>query len=205
MSLEAILEAIREPGQLEVQAIQARAEEEAAQILVQAQADAEQIRRTERAATAGKASRERARILHQAQMRAQQLVGDARAAAIDAALAEAARRLAALRSQPIYATVIKGLVEEALETVRACLADGEPIYLEADPRDEKLLEMLVRQYGPNVTLCYTLNCWGGVIAKDESERIVAINTLEERLQRAAPSMRGVLSAQLERGLAGQGG
>lgn len=199
MSLQAILDAIREPGQLEAGAIQAQAEQEAAQILAQAQTDANQIRDGERAAATAKAARESARIIHQAQMKQRQLVGDARAAIIDAALADASQHFAEMRSQPVYATVLKGLLEESLATVRESLTDGDQIYVEADPRDEQLLNLLVRQHGPNITVCYILNCWGGIIARDESERIVAINTLEERLQRAEMSLRRSLSAMIEDG------
>jgi len=42
-----------------------------------------------------------------------------------------------------------------------------------------------------------LDCWGGLVAKSEDGRIVVINTLEERLERATPFLRRYLAAFFE--------
>jgi vacuolar-type H+-ATPase subunit E/Vma4 len=42
-----------------------------------------------------------------------------------------------------------------------------------------------------------LNCWGGLTAKSEDGRVVVINTLESRLERATAFLRRHLAALFE--------
>jgi vacuolar-type H+-ATPase subunit E/Vma4 len=69
--------------------------------------------------------------------------------------------------------------------------------LEADPRDRQLLDTLLSRMGLCLPISYTLNCWGGLIAASEDGRVVVINTVEARLERATPYLRGYLATLFE--------
>jgi V/A-type H+/Na+-transporting ATPase subunit E len=194
VSLEAILDAIRASGAVAVAEIQQQARDEAGTILAEARTEAEKVRRAACTRTALPAQRERARIIHRARLLHLRTVGDAREAAIDAALGQARRCLAAGRSDPRYPAVLRRLTEEALAELEGSLEDVARARLEADPRDEALLARLLGEQDLSVHVNYELDCWGGLIARSEDGRIVVINTLESRLERATPFLRRYLAA-----------
>jgi vacuolar-type H+-ATPase subunit E/Vma4 len=51
--------------------------------------------------------------------------------------------------------------------------------------------------GLTLPINYNLDCWGGLIAQSEDGRVVVINTLETRLERAIPYLRRYLAALYE--------
>ena len=69
--------------------------------------------------------------------------------------------------------------------------------LEASPDDRVLLEGLLHSLELYLPVSHPLNCWGGLVAKSEDGRIVVINTLEARLERAVPYLRRYLAAFFE--------
>jgi vacuolar-type H+-ATPase subunit E/Vma4 len=196
MSLQVILEAIREPGEAELRQIKAGAEAQAAAILAKAEIEAGQIHRATCEKVMRRAAAEHARLIYQAQAKALQRIGDARAAAMDAALDEVARRLKDLRADPGYADVLRHLIEEALSALQSSLQETDRIILEADPRDAALIP----EFDSKVDVHYTLNCWGGVVARDQGRQVAVMNTLETRLNRASPALYRDLGAMLESSL-----
>ena len=64
-------------------------------------------------------------------------------------------------------------------------------------RDKELLEHVLGEMGLNLSVEYSLNCWGGLIAKSSDSRVVIINTLEARFNRALPFLRRHLAASFE--------
>jgi vacuolar-type H+-ATPase subunit E/Vma4 len=88
-------------------------------------------------------------------------------------------------------------MQEALEEVKASLDSSGPIHLEVDPRDQVLMAGFILNLDLALTVSYDLECWGGLVAKSEDGRVVLINTLESRLERAAPYLRHVLAALFE--------
>jgi vacuolar-type H+-ATPase subunit E/Vma4 len=83
-------------------------------------------------------------------------------------------------------------------------ADGARPCLEVDPRDEPLLGCILSDLGLEVVVTANLTCWGGVVARSGGSRIVATNTLEARLERAAPFLRRDLAAFFDRAPAEDG-
>jgi vacuolar-type H+-ATPase subunit E/Vma4 len=57
-----------------------------------------------------------------------------------------------------------------------------------------LLEGLLLDLWLELPISYELNCWGGLIVKSEDGRVVVINSLETRLERAIPFLGHYLSA-----------
>lgn len=199
MSLDAILEAINASGQAQITEIAAQAERQVANILANARQEAQPLSDAAYHAALEPAAKERARIIHQARLEALHLTGETREALTDAALERTRGRLASLRSDASYAQVLKQLTQQALAELPRPETGHSLTYprLEADPRDEVLLESILDEIGLDLPVRYTLHCWGGVVAKSEDERVVVINTLEARLERATPYLRRYLAASFE--------
>jgi len=202
MGLHAILEAIRSAGTLKVGEIESRAYAQAHEILINAQLEAERLKEQACEKILGPASHERARLIHRARLEAMQIVGEARKEMVDAALEQVRGWLANLRTDACYPDVLRQLLLEALAELRDVEQEkttqpyGE-ICLEADPNDQAMLEKLLQTLGLGLPVNYSLHCWGGVVAKGEKGRIVVINTLEARLERAIPYLRIYLAAFFE--------
>lgn len=200
MSLHAILQAIRDSGEARVQEIESRAYAQAREIMANARLEAEAIRERSCAETVEPAIRERSRLLQRARLEALQTVGKAREALVDAALKQCRGRLAGTRGDAIYPEVLRKLIQETLtelEYSQIATSSGGPACLQADSRDQKVLEMLIDELGLNLPVSYDLECWGGLIARTEDDRIAVINILEARLERATPYLRRFLAALFE--------
>jgi V/A-type H+/Na+-transporting ATPase subunit E len=200
MSLHAILQAIRDSGEARVCEIESRACAQAQEVLADARTVAESIREKAFADTVDPANRERARLIHRARLEALQTLGEAREALVDSALEQCRGRLAGIRREPYYTEVLRCLIRETLDELwrsEGELSSGRTTCLEADPRDQKILEMLLDQMDLHLPVSYVLECWGGLIAKREDGRISVINTLEARLERATPYLRRFLAAVFE--------
>ena len=192
MSLEAILEAIRYEGKIQVRQIEAQAEEETSSILAKAQAEAAHLREAIRHETAEKVAGERTRILNQARFKGLCLVGAAREELVEEVLVEVARRLAAARAHPDYLQVLIRLLVEALE----CFLEKGAL-IEADERDRHLLEEVILELKLDYSVEYRISCWGGVILRSRDGRVAAVNTLESRLERARPLLQQRLRVLIE--------
>lgn len=197
MSLIAILEAIRLSGEAAVEEIETRASEQASELLAKAQLEAQQIEEDVCAKEVMPAFRERARIIHRARLEGLRITGNVREALIDAALSQARGRLSSLRSSTIYPAVLRRLTQETLAELEGSLEEVRLCRLEADPRDQKLLENVLDDIGLNLPVSYTRDCWGGLIGQSQDGRVVVINTLESRLERATPFLRRYLAALFE--------
>jgi V/A-type H+/Na+-transporting ATPase subunit E len=199
MSLAAILEAICASGQAEISEIEGEAERQAAEILRKGRQEAQQRYESAYQAALEPAARERARILHQARLEALRLTGEIREALTDSALEQTRGHLARLRTDPAYPQVLKQLTQQALSELSGSETSHTLTFprLEADPRDEALLESILDEIGLDLPVSYNLHCWGGIVAKSEDERVVVINTLEARLERATPYLRRYLAASFE--------
>jgi V/A-type H+/Na+-transporting ATPase subunit E len=153
---------------------------------------------------------EHARRLHQAKLEALQIIGQARNRLVEEALAETRRRLIARRAGPNYPLVLRLLVVEAIRALGLHLSpvdnytngkgdsDQGPPVLEADPRDEALLRRILNDLSLNWPITPSLDCWGGVVARSGDGRVVVMNTLEARLERAVPFLRRDLAALFEK-------
>lgn len=194
MSLQAILEKIHAAGEAQIKDIERENQAQVGEVLARARMEAHQIEEDARAASSAPAARERARIIHHARLEALRMVGNVREELVDAALTQTRERLATIRANPSYVDVLRQLTREALTELTAPGREENAV-LVADPRDRTLLEDILADLDLHVS--YDLTCWGGLIAKSKDGRVVAINTLEARLERAIPFLRGYLAALFE--------
>ena len=196
MSLQAILDRIEAAGEEQTKTIERETQAQIGEILARAHMEAEQIEKVACAASRAPAARERARILHHARLEALRLVGNVREEMVDSALSQTREQLANIRTTPLYADVLHQLTIEAL-TELAAPKRNENVELVADPRDQTVLKNILPKLDLDLHVSYDLTSWGGLIAKSGDERVVAINTLETRLERATPFLRGHLASLFE--------
>lgn len=197
MSLHNILEAIYAEGNSQVHEIEARAFTQCSEIIADAHLESEKIKAEVRAKTIAPAYKERARIIQKARLEALQIIGDAREELVDTALSHVHEQLASIRTDNAYPMILRKLLQESLTELKGSLTNKGKIKLEADPRDKVVLKDILNDLNLDFSICYTLDCWGGVIAKSEDDCIVVINTLETRLERATPYLRCYLAALFE--------
>jgi vacuolar-type H+-ATPase subunit E/Vma4 len=197
MSLYAILESIRASGDSQVRKIEAQAYIQCNEILANARLEAEQVKIDAHKKAVAPAFKERARMIQRARLEALQILGDVREEFVKAALSQIHTQLANTRTGNSYPQILHRLVEEALAELDGSLTAPRNVQLEADPRDREVLESVLHDLGLELSVRYELNCWGGLNARSQDGRIVAINTLEARLERATPYLRRYLSALFE--------
>jgi len=196
MSLQAILDKIHAAGDAQVKEIERETQAQVGEILAHARMEADQIEEEARAASSAPAARERARIIHHARLEALRLVGHVREELVDDSLTQTRERLAAIRAKPSYVDVLRQLTLEAFSELTAPEREEKAV-LVADSRDRTILENILAKMGLDLLVDYELTSWGGLIAKSEDGQVIAINTLETRLERATTFLRGYLAALFE--------
>ena len=187
MSLQSILSRIRASGEAQISEIEKNTRSRMNAVLAQTQMETHQVEENAREAASTPAIAERARILHRARLESLRIIGNVRKELVDIAIARTGERLSAMRMDPSYPDVFRMLLHEALAEQASSGADQ--VRLVADPRDRELLENMLSEPGLNPSVSYELNCWGGLIAKSIDGRVVVINTLESRLERATEFIR----------------
>ena len=197
MSLQVILDSIRAAGEAQLRDLDLRKSAEIREILADSDLQAQEIQEEARETAALPAGRERARIIHRARLDGLHNLGNVREALIDTTLDQTRGRLANLRADSAYPQVLRQLAEEALAEVSGSLEEAAKACLDADPRDQELVVKILTDLGLTLPINYNLDCWGGLIAQSEDGRVVVINTLETRLERAIPYLRRYLAALYE--------
>lgn len=198
MSLLAIKEAIRKSGEAQISEIENSTDLQIQEIMRRARIDVEKIIEEAEVLAVSPAFGERAKTIHHARLRALHKIGNERESLVDAAIDQTRGRLAGVRSDPVYPEVMRRLTRQAIFELQESLEEPWDCELEADPRDQELLESILSDEGFSVRVQYTLKVWGGLIAKSRDNRVVVINTLEARLERASPFLRRYLAAFFER-------
>ena len=197
MSLHHILEAIEVEGDTQVYEIEAQTFTQCSEIIAEAHLVSEKIKAEVRAKEIAPAYKERARIIQKARLKALQIIGDAREELVDTALGQVHEQLASIRTDNAYPIILRKLLQESLTELSNSLSNNDIIKLEADARDRGVLKNILTDLKLDFSVRYTLDCWGGVVAKSEDDCIVVINTLETRLERATPYLRCYLAALFE--------
>jgi vacuolar-type H+-ATPase subunit E/Vma4 len=199
MSLDKILQALEAAAAAEIAEIEQTAEAEVSRIRTEAEAQALIARQRHKEMIVAPLQAERARILNRAKLEAQQTVMGVREELIRAALEAAAARLAVPPEGDAYARVLERLTREAV----AALNQNNGLCLRVERRDRPLLTRIVGQWGLQATLeegttsdGAAWDCPGGVVAISADGRISVVNTIGARLQRVATLYRSEVAAML---------
>lgn len=189
MPLENILQALEAEADSQLAEIEQRAGDEIERIHTEAQAQATAVRQKHLARVQSPLQAEQARILNQAKLEALRVVMGARETLIASALEAAARRLETQRTTPSYATWLRRLAQEATDTLGP---PGSQLCLRVQDRDVELMRRLVHDMGLSATVEGGLEsedtpwgCLGGLVATTPDARVSLVNTLDARLGRVA--------------------
>lgn len=195
MSLEAILEEIRARGDTDLLDIEKHTETRVDQIFGQARKEAADIKREVCEDIIVPARDEGSRIINEAQLQALRIRDEGRQAAIDETWERVRARLADLRDGDAYTDLMRALLGDAINEIRITVGEDEEVLLQADARDEAVVNEILAGYDQEVSASYDLEVWGGLVVRSQDGRVTVRNTLSSRLERAWPSLRRYLAAK----------
>lgn len=197
MSLDVILQAITLEGDELVRQVNLEASTEVDELLANARCEAKEIHKKFYNATIAPVAAERSRIIQHARLEALQIKGNQRESLIDLALEQVRNQLASIRAEMRYAQILKKLLREAFDELEETSELKDTTRLEIDRRDRVFVEKILSEMNFSPAIRETLECWGGVVASSADRKIVVINTVEARLERALPYLRRYLAALFE--------
>ena len=193
MSLQHILKAIADDAEQQVRAILEEAQTRRETRLSEARRQADALRAQILAKAEAEAEQERARLLHRARLARMRKLVAVQETAFQAALQQARALLAQTRARDDYPAIFAALLREALATHEP----GAIIHV-AD-EDLALARGVLAELGRDAPLAGGLTTWGGVEVHCPDDRIITLNTLESRLERAEPDLRPLLASLLKIG------
>jgi V/A-type H+-transporting ATPase subunit E len=177
MSLDTVVEDIRDEARARAEEIEAEADEEAEAILAEAEADAERIRNEREAAVESTIEQEREQRLSSAKLEAKQerlearrdVLGEVREG-VEAAIAD----LDDDSREELTDELLSGAVEEFSD-------DAElDVFGRAD--DEDLIESLLEESDRDGSYAGEVDVLGGVVVESEGSRIRVNNTFDSILE-----------------------
>ncbi|MFC7026491.1 V-type ATP synthase subunit E [Halomicroarcula sp. GCM10025324] len=175
MSLETVVEDIRDEARARADEIRGEADERAQEIIDEAEADAEQIRADREAEVDREISQEREQRLSSAKLQAKQARLGARRDVLEDVRADVEAALADLGGDRR-----EELTRALLDAAVAEFDDGDlAVYGRAD--DQDLLEDVLTDYD-GATFAGERDCLGGVVVESESSRVRVNNTFDSLLE-----------------------
>ena len=175
MSLETVVEDIREEAEAEAADIRAGAEEEADEIVAEAKRDAEQTLEAAEREVEQRIAREREQRLSSATLEAKQERLSARRDLLEQVYERVAERLADL-PEDRKAQLTRALIDASADE----FGDAEvSVYADAD--DHELLEGILEDY-PTYELDGEIDALGGVVLESEASRVRVNNTFDAILE-----------------------
>jgi V/A-type H+/Na+-transporting ATPase subunit E len=190
MSIEDILQALDDQCREECQDIFKRAQSDAKQILDRAQVEADVVREVRLNKAKAEAQSETTSLLYTARLKSKNDVIKAKEKVAEKAMAKAEEDLKDLRSRGDYAVILENLINEGLYRVSG------KVLVHVDPADRELADSLLRKMGLDYELLADIETIGGAVISDEEGRVMIINSIEERLNRAREKLRMEVSGIL---------
>lgn len=175
MSLETVVEDIREEAREEAAAIRDEGEARAEEIVSEAEADAERVHEEAEREAERQIEREREQAVSSAKLEAKQERLEARRDALQQVREAVEERVASTEGER-RAELTRALLANAAEEFDD--ADTVSVYCRAD--DETLVEELADEFD-GVALAGEVDCLGGVVVESESSRVRVDNTFDSVL------------------------
>jgi vacuolar-type H+-ATPase subunit E/Vma4 len=189
MPLEHILRAMQAQADAEIEKISRTADEEIAQLIAEAEAAAVAIRARHRARVEPMLVAEVAGFQNKAKLGALRATANAREQLIAEAFAQAQDCLAQIRASKPYAAILRALAHEAAQAL------DSDLIARTDPRDVEIAraafaDPAIGARGVTVEIETQPIPLGGLEVLTRDGRIVMVNTLAARLERARDVLRG---------------
>jgi len=176
MSLETVVEDIREQARARAAEIREEAEADAEQIREEARTEAEQIREERLAEAEREIEQEREQRLSSAKLEAKQARLEARRDVIQSVREDVEAAIGGLEGEE-RAELTRKLLEAAAEE----FDDGETVAVYGRDEDRELLKSLVSEHD-GFEYAGTVDCLGGVVVESDSARIRVKNTFDSILE-----------------------
>ena len=176
MSLETVVEDIRDEARARADEIRADADERAEEILSEAEADAAEIREEREADVEREIAQEREQRLSSAKLEAKQARLGARRDVLEDVHDEVERAIADLSGDRR-----EELTRALLDAAVAEFDDGAELRVHGRSEDESLIGDILSDYD-DATFAGTTDCLGGVVVESESSRVRVNNTFDSVLE-----------------------
>jgi len=174
MSLETVVEDIREQARSRAREITEAADEQAESIVSEAEDDAESIVAEREREVERQIAQERERRLSSAKLEAKQERLNARREVLETVRDQVEDGLATLEGDR-RETLTRELLEDALEEF-----EGSEVRVSGRPEDAELLESILADY--DATLAGDVDCLGGVVVESDQSRVRVNNTFDSVLE-----------------------
>ena len=174
MSLETVVEDIREEARARASEIRAGAEEDAKEVRESAEQDAEEIRKERLAEADREIEQEREQRLSSAKLEAKQARLEARRDVLESVHEEVETAIAGLDGAE------RRELTEALLEVAAEEFDGDSVRVYGRGEDQELLETLLESHD-GFEYAGEVDCLGGVVVESDSSRVRVTNTFDSVL------------------------
>jgi V/A-type H+-transporting ATPase subunit E len=176
MSLETVVEDIRDEARARAEEIEDDAESRAEEIVAEAEADAEEIREERSAEVERTIEQEREQRLSSAKLEAKQARLEARRDVLQEVRADVEAEIATLGGD-----TREELTRELLEAAIAEFDDDADLQVLGRPDDADLLETVAADY-EQCSYAGEYDCLGGVVVESEGSRIRVNNTFDSVLE-----------------------
>ncbi len=190
MSLETVVDDIKQDAKERAETLREEGEREADQIITEANEEAEQIRDDAEAEVETQIEQEREQTESSARLEAKQEQLRAKREALEALYTDLEDELAALDSDRR-----RDLTVQLLEAGLAELGDVTTVYVHGRPDDEQLLKELIADRD-DIAYGGTTECLGGVVLTGPNDRIRINNTFDSILEDVWEAHRKEISSLL---------
>jgi len=174
MSLDTVVEDIRDEARAQAEEIRAEADERAEQVVAEAEEEAERIREEREREATRQVEQEREQKLSSAKLEAKQARLEARREVLQDVREEVERAVADLEDGR------EELTRALLEDAAAEFDDDDTVEVYGRADDRELLESLLEEYD-GYEHAGEFDCLGGVVAESEGSRVRVKNTFDSVL------------------------
>ncbi|WP_336362232.1 V-type ATP synthase subunit E [Halalkalicoccus salilacus] len=175
MSLETVVEDIRDEARARAKEIRAEGEERAEEIVAEAERDAEEIRSEREREIERTIEQEREQRLSSANLEAKQKRLEARRDVLDDVREQVEREI-----EDIDGERRERLTRDLLEATAVEFDEGAPVQVYGRAEDTSLLTSLLEEYD-DFAHAGEVDCLGGVVAESERSRVRVNNTFDSVL------------------------
>ncbi len=179
MAIDDLIKAVEVSGQERILEIQERSKAEADEIIKDAQAKDQPIKKRLLEEAAQSVAIQRNKILSEVREKSRMEFIKAKNEIFERVFDEAVRNLESSREHPRYKEILKSLLNEAIGDLGT---DG--VIFHIDKRDEALFKDILNEMKISGDIITDLTSAGGLNAYSRDGRFVIFNTLESRLKKA---------------------
>ena len=176
MSLQTVVEDIRDEARARADEIRADADERAEEIVAEAEADADEIHEDREAEVDGEIEQMREQRLSSAKLEAKQARLNARRDVLESVHDDVETAVGDMEGDRR-----EKLTRELLDAAVSEFDDGATLLVYGRSEDESLVEDILTEYD-DATFAGTRDCLGGVVVESEASRVRVNNTFDSVLE-----------------------